>query len=195
MLHPAFARTQTLRLRDGEHVVTRIVRTADVGALQSYVRGLSTTSRYYRFFGPIAELPAREIDRLVHLDGVTQAALIVCAFADGAMRIVGEARYAIAPDGEAEFALSVAEDWRHRGLGSLLMADIEHRVRRLGARLLQADVLYANDPMRRLARKAGFMAAAVPNDARLIRIVKDLTMVPAALPREEQTQSALAKAA
>ena len=75
------------------------------------------------------------------------------------------------------------------------MADIERRVRRLGARLLQADVLYANDPMLRLARKSGFVPAAVPNDARLIRIVKHLTMVPAAVPREEQTQSALAKAA
>jgi acetyltransferase len=195
MLHPAFARTQTLRLRDGEHVVMRIVRAADLEALQSYLRGLSSVSRYYRFFGPIAELPPREIDRLLHLDGVTQAALIACASADGAMQVVGEARYAIAPDGEAEFALSVAEDWRHRGLGSLLMADIERRVRTLGARLLQPDVLYANHAMRRLARKAGLMPAAVPNDARLIRIVKDLTMVPAALPREEQTQSALAKAA
>ena len=175
--------------------MTRFMRAADAEALQSYVRDLSTASRYYRFFGPIAELSVREIDRLVHLDGVTQAALIVCAFADGATRVVGEARYAIAPDGEAEFALSVAEDWRHRGLGSLLMADIERRVRKLGARLLQADVLYANEPMRRLARKAGFRATAVPNDARLIRIVKNLTISPAALPRKQQTQSALAKAA
>jgi GNAT superfamily N-acetyltransferase len=42
--------------------------------------------------------------------------------------VIGEARYALAPDRrEVEFALSVADDWRGKGLGTLLMADIERR--------------------------------------------------------------------
>ena len=89
--------------------------------------------------------------------------------------MIGEARHAFTPDRlECEFALSVADDWRGRGIGTLLTAEMERRARSLGARRLTAEILRANEPMKALALKTGFSMADVPSDARLVRIVKDL---------------------
>ena len=94
---------------------------------------------------------------------------------DGAPRVVAEVRYAFSPDRrECEFALSVADAWHGKGIGALLVADVERRAACLGARRLVGEVLRSNEPMKALARKAGFALADIPRDARLVRIVKDL---------------------
>jgi acetyltransferase len=184
-----------LRMRHGERVVLRPIRAGDAAALQAYIRGLSTLSRYYRFFAPIPELPPSEMHRVLHLDGMRQAALIACAFPNGTAIVVGEARHALAPNRECEFALSVAEDWRRRGLALMMLAEIECRARSLGARSLVADVLHANEPMKSFAAKAGFSLSGVPSDAKLIRIAKDLATSNALLPCTEPVTSAVAEAA
>ena len=149
----------------------------DAAVLQAYVRGLSPESRHDRFFAALYELPQTELDRVTHLDRKYELALLAETCVDGALIVIGEARYAFAPDRlESEFALSVADNWRGKGLGTLLMADIECRVRSLGAEHLCGDVLHSNEPMKALARKKGFRMADVPGDAKLVRIVKDLTL-------------------
>ncbi len=185
-----------LLLPVGQCVTLRPIGPRDAGVLQAYVRGLSQESRYNRFFGALHELPPAELDHVIHLGGQSQLALLAETVVDGAMIVVGEARYALSPDAlESEFALSLADDWRGRGLGTLLIADIECRVRTLGARYLCGDVLRTNGPMKALARKTGFFLADVPRDARLVRIVKDLVLSQAAVPCEAPTRSDLAIAA
>jgi GNAT superfamily N-acetyltransferase len=170
---PCLARA--LHLPDGERVTLRPIGPRDASVLQSYVRGLSPESRYDRFFGALFELPPAELDRVTHLDRKYELALLAETHAHGAPVAIGEARYALAVDRlEGEFALSVADDWRGKGLGTLLMTDIECRARSLGAVHLFADVLRSNEPMKALARKNGFRMADVPRDGRLVCIVKDL---------------------
>ena len=109
----------------------------DVGVLQAYVRGLSPESRYDRFFGTLSELPLAELDRVIHLDQKYQLALLAETRDDGSPVVIGEARFALATNRlEGEFALSIADDWHGKGLGTLLVADIECRARSLGARHL-----------------------------------------------------------
>jgi GNAT superfamily N-acetyltransferase len=159
----------------GECVALRPIGPRDAGVLQAYVRALSPESRYNRFFGALSELPPVELDRVIHPDLKYGLALLAETRLDGAPIAIGEARYALAPDQlEVEFALSVADSWRGKGLGMLLMAEIERRARNLGAAQLFADVLRSNEPMKALARKTGFRMADVPRDARLVRIMKDL---------------------
>jgi GNAT superfamily N-acetyltransferase len=147
----------------------------DAGVLQAYVRGLSPESRYQRFFGALHELPPAELDRVIHLDRKNELALLAETCVDGVPIVIGEARYAFMPSRlEAEFALSVAEDWRGKGLGALLIADIERRARSQGAGYLSGDILRSNEPMKGLARKTGFLMADVPRDARLVHVMKDL---------------------
>jgi GNAT superfamily N-acetyltransferase len=161
-----------LSLPAGEGVTVRPVCPRDSELLQAYVRALSPESRYRRFFGPLRELSPVELDRVVHLDPPNQLGLIAQTRAQG---VIGEARYALSPDRlDCEFALSVADGWRGKGVGALLLGDVESRARSLGARRLVGDVLRTNDAMKTLARKAGFAMADVPRDARLVRVVKEL---------------------
>ena len=127
MLRPSRARlVHALRLPAGAPVIVRPVGPRDAGVLQAYVRGLPAESRYNRFFGPLRELPPAELDRVIHLDRRRQMAMIAETCLDGGARVIGEARYALAPDGgDLEFALSVADEFRHQGVGMLLMADLE----------------------------------------------------------------------
>ena len=186
MLAPALPRVVgVLRLPGGERVLVRPVRPRDAGLLQAYVRALSPASRYNRFFGAIPELPPTELDRVLHLDGRNQLALIAQTCGNGASSVIAEARYALASDGlDCEFALSVADDFRQMGLGAQLLAEIECRARALGARRLVGDVLRSNETMQAFARKAGFALTSVPADARLVRIVKDLAISAAKSPSQ-----------
>ena len=153
----------------------RAVGPRDAAVLQAYIRRLSLESRYDRFFVALNEMPPGELDRVIHLDQKCELALLAETSVDGAPIVIGEARLALSPHRlECEFALSVADDWRGRGLGTLLMADIECRATSLGAEHLCGDVLRSNEPMKALARKNGFRMADVPRDARLVHIIKDL---------------------
>ena len=164
-----------LRLPAGADVTLRPVSPDDGGALQAYVRALSQQSRYNRFFAALNELPPSELEHVTHLDRHCELALLAETCILGAPLVIAEARYAFSRERrECEFALSIADAWRRKGIGTLIMADMERRARSLGAERLVADVLRSNEPMKALARKAGFTLADVPRDAKLIRIVKDL---------------------
>jgi len=159
----------------GACLTLRPISPQDGGVLQTYIRALSWESRYNRFLGALNELPAAELQRVTHLDRKYELALLAETRLDGAPRVVAEVRYAFSPDRrECEFALSVADAWHGKGIGALLVADVERRAACLGARRLVGEVLRSNEPMKALARKAGFALADIPRDARLVRIVKDL---------------------
>jgi acetyltransferase len=173
LAQPGFARV--LSLPAGECVSLRPITPNDAEVLQAYVRGLSRESRYNRFFGALQELPPPELKRVTHLDRRYDLALVAEIGVGASSIVIGEARHASAPDRrECEFALSVTDAWRGRGIGTLLIAEMERRARSLGARRLTAEILRGNEPMKTLALNAGFGMADVPNDARLVRIVKDL---------------------
>jgi acetyltransferase len=151
----------------------RAARPGDARRIQDYVRGLSPSSRYDRFLAPLNELSPAELVRIGGGSG-THATLIAETQIAGARIVIGEARYAC--DGvTCEIALSVADAWRARGLGTLLLDHLECRARTLGVSTLVGDVLRSNTAMRTLARKCGFDQAGVPADARLVRIVKDIS--------------------
>jgi RimJ/RimL family protein N-acetyltransferase len=166
---------EALRPPAGADVTLRPIGPDDGGALQAYVRALSSPSRYNRFFGALNELPPSELEHVTHLDRRCELALLAETRVLGAPLVIAEARYAFSGERrECEFALSIADAWRGKGIGALIMADMERRARSLGAERLVADVLRSNEPMKALARKTGFTLADVPRDAKFVRIVKDL---------------------
>ena len=102
---------------------------------------------------------------MTHLDQRYDLALVAETDEGAAAIVIGEARHAFTPDRlECEFALSVADDWRGKGIGTLLTDEMERRARRLGVRRLTAETLRANEPMKALALKTGFSMADVPSD-------------------------------
>ena len=152
----------------------------------AYIRALSFASRRNRFLGSVNEMSANELYRMTHGDDVARPALIVEAV-DGVARVmIGEARYALMPDGfTCEFALSVAEAWRHKGIGTLLIGIIEDRAKALGMHYLVGDVFRSNEAMVALARNAGFAVTRPVLDDRLVRITKALSVLHGAQPRNE----------
>jgi GNAT superfamily N-acetyltransferase len=170
-----------LRLAGGETIMVRPIQLQDADRLQVYVRNLCVESRRNRFLGALSELAPTQLDRLTHMRGPGELALLAFAGPGGTTHLVGEAVMVTAPSGRSEIAVSVADAWQGHGLGTLLMQNLECRARMLGARQMFGDVLRTNAAMRGLASKAGFSVRSHFTDSRLVEIVKEL-MLEAALP-------------
>ena len=141
--------------RDGRAVTVRTVTQADVDGLDALFQGLSDDDRYHRFFSLCH--PARTF-----LEQMTRAAdeggyRLVAAASGAQDALVAEAGYAILPDGDGEFALTVAPAWRGRRLGRHLLDAIVAAAVARGVPNLQADILLGNAPMLALVRDRAYI--------------------------------------
>jgi len=143
-------------LADGSRVRTRAIEPADRDALADGFARLSARSRYRRFLGPKHTLSARELTYLTEVDHVTHEAVV--AFDETGDRMVGVARYAVWPgsDSAADLAVTVADDWHRRGLGSALTASVVGCARANGIRRLTGTILWENAAAAALMRRLGF---------------------------------------
>ena len=74
---------------------------------------------------------------------------------------VGVARYSMNPDGNScEFALVVADEWQHKGIGTRLMQALISSARQQGFSLMEGEILTSNQPMQRLVESLGFTVTA-----------------------------------
>ena len=157
-------------------MILRAIGPQDAERLQDYVRDLSSESRRNRYLGALRELTPTRLDGLTRLGGPGEVVLLALAQVGSRLQMVAEAMLVIAPNSErGEIALSVADEWQRRGLGTLLLRHLERRARRAGARYLFGDVLRTNTAMKGLARKSGYSLRSLFTDARLVEIVKDLS--------------------
>jgi RimJ/RimL family protein N-acetyltransferase len=166
-----------LHTRRGDRLALRFVEPADAEALQHYVRGLSSASRYNRFFGALGELPKALLERFIHISPADGFTVIATMEIDGFDTIVGEARYIFHADSQSvEFGISVADRWQGHGIGPALLKNIACRAAAFGAKSLVGDTLRSNGTMIAVARKAGFELVQHPHDWKLVRITKPLAV-------------------
>jgi RimJ/RimL family protein N-acetyltransferase len=151
---PAAGGTPTT-LRDGSTVLIRQVRGTDAPLLADGFARLSARSRQLRFLGPKKMLSAAELRYLTDVDHHDHEALGALSPADGWG--VGIARYIRDPgDPEAaEIAVTIADDWQGRGLGTELLARLSGRARQAGIGRFTATVAADNVAMTRLLWKMG----------------------------------------
>jgi acetyltransferase len=110
---------QVIHLPGAGKVTLREAVPNDAGVIQNYVRALAPDSRRNRFLGALNELSTSDLHAMTHDDRGRYAALIAESVVNGTRTMIGEARYALTPDGRGcEFAISVAEPWRCRTLGT-----------------------------------------------------------------------------
>jgi GNAT superfamily N-acetyltransferase len=182
--YPSRSGLRMLRATRWPHIrlALRPARSNDGDALQTYVRGLSPQSRYNRFLGAANELPPLELARTLAANGRDTLTLLLTSTEEDHETIVGEARAALSCAGRAgEFSMSIADAWRHLGVGSALLEEIEHRAAADGIELLFGDTLRTNEGMIGLACSRGFQLA--PGfEPRLVRIEKRLDDVAPDLP-------------
>ena len=142
-------------LRDGSQVLTRPVRSTDAALIAEAFARLSERSRRMRFLGKKDELTAAELRYYANVDHHDHEALGALDPADG--RLVGVARYVRDADDPqaAEIALTIADDWQGRGLGTELLARLSDRAREEGIRCFTAVTASENVPMGMLLRSVG----------------------------------------
>ncbi len=175
--------SDVLRSKSGEAVTVRFVEPRDGDDIQNYFRGLSSRSRYNRFFGAMNQLPATLLDRFIHVGEADQFSVVATMLVDGFETIVGEARYAFESEtGSFEFGLSIDDRWQGHGIGAALLKNLECRAAAFGATKLFGDTLRSNEAMLALARKSGYAFGNSPGDWKLVRFTKVINLAPHEIP-------------
>ena len=146
------AKGRPVVLRDGTTVLIRQVQREDVRLLADGFARLSARSRQMRFLTGKNELSPAELRYLTDIDHHDHEALGALDHAGG--RGVGVARYVRdAKDPQAaEIAVTIADDWQGRGLGTELLTQLTGRARCEGIRRFTALVSADNAAMAALLR-------------------------------------------
>jgi acetyltransferase len=131
-------------------MLLRRLTPGDSGEVQAFVRGLSSRSRYERFFTSVSELSPKQLERITAGAGLSLGAF------DAAGRLVGLAEYARSSELEAEFAIVVGDEWQGQGLGAQLVGALLEHAKRSGIARLAGVTHTRNRAMRILARRLGF---------------------------------------
>lgn len=167
---------QRWQLPDGTPATVRPIRPEDAEMHQTFVRGLSEETKYYRFMSTMHELTPKLLVRFTQIDYDREMALLAVMEQDGAEVELGVARYVINADRDScEFALVVGDAWQGKGIGSKLMISLMDVAREKGLRSIEGDVLSANHNMLKLMSALGFGITASDEDPSLKRVIRQLT--------------------
>jgi RimJ/RimL family protein N-acetyltransferase len=141
-------------LRDGETAHVRSVRESDAAALRSMYDGVSEDALYLRFFIVSTLVVTREIAALIRHADDQHGSLVaeICG------RIVGVATFErqLADPTLAEIAFLVSDDFRGRGIGTLLLAHLAVMASRVGVERFFAETLPTNARMLHVFADSGF---------------------------------------
>jgi RimJ/RimL family protein N-acetyltransferase len=156
--------TAALVLADGARLGVRPISPDDRDTFSSWFGRLTPESRRRRFHGPKPMLSTRELTYLTEVDNVTHTALMAV---DDHGQMVGEARYATGDPASrtADFAITVADAWQGRGVGSRLAAQLVNAARANGMSRLTALTLWDNGAAIALLKRLGFRLAGRDGEA------------------------------
>jgi len=152
-------------LRDGAPVEVRRLRRSDAPLLASAFERLSAESRRLRFIASKDRLSNRELRYLTDVDGHHHEALAATDPRTG--EGIAVARFVRLEDEPqvAEVAVTVVDEWQHRGLGTLLLELLTERARQEGLTHFSALISSDNTTMLDLLRRAGGAIEPVAGDA------------------------------
>lgn len=151
-----------VRLRSGDTVRIRPVRSTDAAELQRAFALLSEESRYRRFLTGTTRLSDSQAAYFTEVDHDNHEAYVAHSTQD-ASYIIGVARFirCLTPPHEAELAITIADDWHNRGLATVLVRALSERAREVGVTRFRAEMLAGNEAALRLLRSAGLTGETV----------------------------------
>jgi RimJ/RimL family protein N-acetyltransferase len=143
------------RLPDGAPVLIRPIRADDKRMLTDGLRRLSDESVHRRFLTSKRTFSRTELRYLTEVDGRDHVALVAEYPGEPVRRLIAVARFVRLHDDReaAEVAITVADNWQQRGLGSMLTARLADQARRHGIRRFTATMAADNVPAHRLMAK------------------------------------------
>ena len=159
----------THRLGNNRIVKVRAICAQDAELERRFIERLSPESRRFRFLGQMSSPSDALIRRLTDIDFVHEVAFVALVHEDNEKKEVGVGRYSAAPDGQScECAITVAEEWRHIGLGTALLRHLIDVARARGIREMYSIDAADNHAMDELARSMGFVRSTDPQDPTLV---------------------------
>jgi RimJ/RimL family protein N-acetyltransferase len=164
-----------VELRDGTRVLVRPILPEDKDRLRRGLALLSPRSRYLRFHSPVTAITDQQLRYLTEVDYRDHMAWVAIDRDRPADPGMGVARYVRLPDepAVAEAAITVADDYQGRGLGSVLLRVLGRSATEQGIRTFRSYVLDENVAMRRIFDRLG--ARREREEAGVWRIDLDLT--------------------
>jgi acetyltransferase len=157
---------RTAQTRDGARFRIRPMRPNDAELERQFINMLSPSSRYQRFMHAVHEPSERFVQQMVNVDYRRTMAFAAVLGECDAERIIGIARYAAIDERSCncEFAVAVADDWQHRGVGTTLMRLLFDYARLQGFRQTHGPILAANTHMVEFAHHLGLKIRHAPRD-------------------------------
>jgi RimJ/RimL family protein N-acetyltransferase len=148
------------KLKDGTVVTIRAIRPDDKDRFAEAFKNLERESVYTRFFRFKKNLTADELKTATEVDFENTVALVVTIPDDGGDEtIIGAGRYVKYhppnPQGSAEIAFTVEEDFQGRGIASRILRHLIQIAREKGVSQFEAEVLAENRSMLTVFSRSG----------------------------------------
>lgn len=154
---------------DGEEITIRALNNQDIELERDFIDKLSPQTKHFRFLGGVDQLSTKQLKELCDIDFDHRMAFIATINADDKEQGVGISRYAQDSEGEGyEFAITVADKWQHKGLGTLLMRKLIEFAKSHQVKRIYSYDLVDNSHMRKLAHDLAMQAKRDPDDARYV---------------------------
>jgi GNAT superfamily N-acetyltransferase len=158
------------KLLDGTPVLIRPISPDDAERERIFIEGLSQESRYFRFLEGMRSPSPELVHKLTHVDQERDAAYVALVGEGTAQQQIGVARYCLDAGGDScECAVSVADDFQHKGLGTLLMRHLIERARERGIKNMYSIDSAENHSMWAFSRHLGFECHRNPDDPLTVR--------------------------
>ncbi|HTN79871.1 MAG TPA: GNAT family N-acetyltransferase [Acidimicrobiales bacterium] len=157
-----------VELPDGRTLTIRQMTEADVDGVAAMYDALSAEDTYRRFFSAFGDRGfAPKWYERTRDDGFG----LVAVLDDGATaaRVVAEAGYVLLANGDGEFGLTVAQDWRG-WLGPYLLDVLVRVAAERNVPNLEADILTENRRMQGLVRRRGVVTMGPGEDFTVVRV-------------------------
>jgi N-acetylglutamate synthase-like GNAT family acetyltransferase len=168
------SRTIPLTTRSGFEFHVRPVEPADKEALADFFGHVSRDDLRFRFLSPIPEVRDSLLEDLVNVDHDHKEDYIALDIDD--KTIIASAMIGANEDkSEAEVAIVVRSDYKHRGMSWTFLEYVIEEARRSGIKKLQSIESRSNHAAITLEKEMGFSARSCPGDASLMLLEFDLT--------------------
>ena len=153
-------------LLDGTRVLIRPLQAEDAPLEREFIERLSPQSKRLRFLGLIGSPSDALVRQLTQLDFRREVAFAALVARDGEKHLIGVSRFSLGADRRScECAVTVADEWQHKGLGTLLMRHLIAVARARGIHEMVSLDAADNAQMRELATYLGFTRRSDPLDA------------------------------
>jgi acetyltransferase len=162
---------------DGTPIRIRPIESADLELERRFIGGLSEEAKQFRFMGGLKEPTASMLQRLTTIDYRHELALVAVIGTPDMETVIGVARYVVdADESGCEFAIVVADAYRHRGIGTKLMSSLVRCAQLAGISTMHGDVLASNHSMLQLMRRVGFETVPYVDDPSLVLVRRKIVL-------------------